>query len=230
MYTPTIDVISDLNLVDKKDFVWESQATSLFCVVAGNISDDLKIVDYVLSTLEKSYKGVFYIDGSLEHKNVDDYEKTIKKIKSICEKKKNVIYLYNNLIILNDVAFLACNGWFDALGDKSNSDEYFKKHDFRVHDIGYVANTIKSLQRHKDVKKIILVSGTVPLKKLRFETDISNLDFDGDICLTLDTEKKVTTWIYGGTNLHTDIMLDRVRFINNSRLSTQLYWPKIVEI
>lgn len=229
-YKPTIDIISDLNLNNKNDFDWDNRATSLFCIVSGNISSDLTIIEHVLDILDKSYKGVFYIDGKLEHKNIDDYDKTVSSIKAICEKKKNVIYLFNNLVILNSIALLACNGWFDSLDKDRNSDEYFKKHDFRVHDVGYVANTIKSLQRHKDVKKIILISGTVPLSKLRFTNSVNTTDFDGDICLTLDTEKKVSTWIYGGTELVTDIFIDRVRFINNSKLDNQPYWPKAIEV
>ena len=38
------DIISDLNLQPDDSFNWENKATSLYCIVAGNNSSDLRTV------------------------------------------------------------------------------------------------------------------------------------------------------------------------------------------
>ena len=77
----SIDLISDLNLSVTDQFDWTGKSTSLFCVVAGNVSDDLTVVDRVIGHLNEVYRGVLYIDGSLEHRNLFDYDDTIDQIK-----------------------------------------------------------------------------------------------------------------------------------------------------
>ena len=57
------DVISDLFLTPEESFNWEGKATSLYCVIAGNISNDVKVITQTLRHLSRFYQGIFYIDG-----------------------------------------------------------------------------------------------------------------------------------------------------------------------
>ena len=74
------DLISDLNLSPNDSFNWENKATSLYCVIAGNISNDIRTIALTLSHLTKFYQGVFYTPGSLEFKGIEVYDKRIKEI------------------------------------------------------------------------------------------------------------------------------------------------------
>ena len=38
------DVISDLNLDAEDHFTWEGKATSLYLIIAGNISNDMRVI------------------------------------------------------------------------------------------------------------------------------------------------------------------------------------------
>lgn len=57
------DVISDLNLGPDEQFSWEGKATSLYCIIAGNISNDLRTIHQILLHLSHFYQGVFYTAG-----------------------------------------------------------------------------------------------------------------------------------------------------------------------
>ena len=65
----TFDLISDLHLETwDQEFDWSNRATSHYCVVAGDISQDRKSALHCLKKLGQSYQAVFYIDGNDEHK------------------------------------------------------------------------------------------------------------------------------------------------------------------
>jgi HD superfamily phosphodiesterase len=76
----TFDIISDLNLSEEDKFVWEDKVTSLFCIVAGNISHDIKIVQKTLTYLSTLYQGVFYIDGALENTNLKEHPEVVNAL------------------------------------------------------------------------------------------------------------------------------------------------------
>ena len=152
-----VDLISDLNLTDSDTFDWTGKASSLFCIVAGNVSDDLIILGNTLKQLSENYRGVFFIDGSLEHSNLEDYDSRIQEIKTVCDGIPGVVYMHNHVVILSGVAFVGINGWF---GNRKNIDtyedlEYIDR--FASEDIEYLSVTIKNLQVHQDVRKIVVV-------------------------------------------------------------------------
>ena len=65
----SFDLISDLHIETWNQFNWTGQATSPYCVVAGDISQDRRILEETLRHLSKCYQGVFFIDGNDEHRN-----------------------------------------------------------------------------------------------------------------------------------------------------------------
>jgi len=69
------DLISDLNLSSEDDFNWEDKATSLYCVVAGNISSDMGVLLNTLKYLTNFYQGIFYVPGALEYTGSESIEK-----------------------------------------------------------------------------------------------------------------------------------------------------------
>ena len=61
------DIISDLNLTEESVFDWEGKPTSLYCIVAGNVSSDIHVLYKTIKHLSTLYQGVFFIDGFLEN-------------------------------------------------------------------------------------------------------------------------------------------------------------------
>lgn len=256
------DLISDLHLDtwDNK-FDWTGQSTSPICVVAGDVCRDRSKVVDTLQHLGQCYQLVLYIDGNDEHKNYmcdldDSYRNLTRELSSV----PNVVYLQDNIVILNGVAFVSTNGWysfdFDTSMDlttmleqwQANSDA--NKIDIKElkqrgqADAAYLFRSIERLQRHKDVKRIVIVTHTVPKPEL-IDHDLhlrgsykhnlmGNTLMAG--CLALDTECKVHTWCFGHYHGSVDCQSDGVRFVNNCRgrgntdFCQHVYYPKRITV
>jgi hypothetical protein len=112
------DVISDLNLTPDESFNWEGKATSLYCIIAGNISNDLRTIRQTLLHLSQFYQGVFYTAGSLEYENVPSMAARTQEIFKICSTVRNVASLHNHVVIVDGIAIVGTNGWY---GNESES-------------------------------------------------------------------------------------------------------------
>jgi hypothetical protein len=176
----TVDLISDLNLSEHDQFDWTGKPTSLFCVVAGNISSDTKVIQRVLEHLGDCYRGVFYIDGPTEHPNLRLYNGRTAEIKRICADIEPVIYLHNHVIILNGYAFVGCNGWYGNR-DANNIIELRLVEEYRMDDLAYLTNSVKRLQEYAEVKQIIIVTNSIPTEYLSYNSP--KLSFQEKICL-----------------------------------------------
>ena len=217
------DIISDLNLIEGESFDWTNKPTSLYCVIAGNISTDLHVVYKVLKHLSSLYQGVFYIDGSLENNNPDEKDRVVKEITKVLSKLKNVVYLHNNVVVIEGVALVGVNGHNANYGIDNLSNKY--------DDLAYLQKTIEKLQLHIDVKQIIVISSVVPSTSLYFGEN-SNVDIDEidlNYVLGSDTEHKVTTWVFGTHKKIVDTRLDGINYFNNPKLDN-IYHPKRVNI
>jgi len=105
------DIISDLNLDPNDSFNWENKATSLYCIVAGNISSNLRTVIQVLLHLSTKYQGVFFVPGRLEYETSDNFAKRTEELSSIAQGIPNLVMLYQNVIVVDGIAILGSNGW-----------------------------------------------------------------------------------------------------------------------
>jgi hypothetical protein len=226
------DVISDLYLTDNS-FDWDGKVTSLFCLVCGNISNDLSIVDDVLTKLSKVYNKVFFIEGSLEHKDLFNHMGTITTIEQICSNLENVIYLYDNVAILNGIAIVGCNGWYGNVVVNEDEDSLLNLSMLNFQDLVYLTNTIKKLQLYNDVEQIIVVTSSIPSKGVCLEDngDLSDLAPYPAFSLTFDTEHKVSTWVFGSYDkMINAIGDDGVKYVNNGCFNANPYWAKRIEL
>lgn len=226
----SFDIISDLNLSEDDKFVWDDKVTSLFCIVAGNLSHDLKIVQKTLTYLSTLYQGVFYIDGALENTNLELHGELVSQLHKICKNINNTVYLHNNIIIFNGVAVIGINGWYGNHYEYTLSDNFIIE-SMRRDDLVYLYNTIKRLQLHIDVKNILIVSNSVPDKKLYFhEMDGFIDDIGPSIALKPDTERKVKTWVFGTYNKMVDTVIDDINYVSNPKRQEQNYYAKRITI
>jgi predicted phosphohydrolase len=237
------DLISDLHVETWPGiFNWSGQATSPFCVVVGDVAQDRRTLIKTLTHLGTCYQAVFYIDGNDEHRDYYDdlafsYSDLVAKLKAI----PNLVYLQDNVVVIEGVAIMGTNGWwafdFDPQVDTAGAVERWQEktgHDLGVTqcisamaqtDANYLARSIKRLQKHYDVRHIVVATHTVPVHQL-IAHDIElestpKLNCMGnrylEQALDQDTENKIHTWCFGHYHRPIDQLYQQVRFVNNCR-------------
>ena len=111
MMTFTIDLISDLHLHTWPTEPLENQATSYHCLVVGDVTNDRRLLTRHLAHLGRCYQAVFYIDGNDEHRdNLDNLGESYKTLARDLSKIPNVVYLQDNVVVVEGVAIIGTNG------------------------------------------------------------------------------------------------------------------------
>lgn len=224
------DIISDLSLTYKNKLDWEGKPTSLFCIIAGNITSDLKILEETLLHLSQQYHGVFFIDGPAEIGELHNHTERTEQIARITNSIQNIVYLHTNVVIVDGVALVGINGWF---GNYMPTDEIDQiRLTYLMHeDVSYLNKTIEKLQLHVDVKKIVIISSSVPNTEL-FYSDVPFVPDDDGLTVSLleDTEHKVDKWVFGSSDKMVDATLGGINYVNNGCFGKTPYWPKRIEI
>jgi len=257
----SFDLISDLHVETWGKFDWTSQATSPYCVVAGDVSQDRTRLTETLKHLGSCYQGVFYIDGNDEHRTyLDDLGQSYKELRRYVDKFKNVVFMQDNVVVVNGVAFLACNGWYSFTLDPSinfqQSVDWFSERygvndsvaatisNLAITDAAYLQNSVQKLQKHKDVKAIVMVTHTVPdFRLVSHDLELENhyrLNTTGNehlqIALDQDTESKIKVWCFGHYHRSVDRNIDGIRYVNNCKgrgntpWSQSVYYPKRITV
>jgi UDP-2,3-diacylglucosamine pyrophosphatase LpxH len=256
----SFDLISDLHLDSESKFDWTGQATSSICVVAGDIAKDQKVLIKTLEHLSTCYHAVFYIDGNEEHKHsMLNLGNSYRDLAHQLSKIKNVVYLQDNVVVIDGVGILGTNGWWgfdlDPEIDRNESIDWYVDNlsipvdteavnNMSRHDAAYLINSIQRLQTHRDVKKIVVVTHTVP------RPDLINHDIELEksfkfnvmgnklmpMVVAADTEKKIDTWCFGHYHGDVDRIINNIRYVNNcqGRVNTKwhksVYYPKRITV
>ena len=250
------DIISDLNLTEGDDFNWDGKATSLGCIVAGNIASDRYILFSALEELTKHYAKVFFIDGALEHvgfsgnfiQSYADLERGIDEI-------ENVYFLHESIVILNGATLIATNGWttfdFTQPGTADDNIEFidlrgisteatsYAIRQMAVFDSQYLENSIKTCQAIEDCNNIIMITSTIPdvnliMHDYNYHHTILG-DTAGNIniqdCFRSDTKRKINKWVFGTYAGDIDIKVENIQYISNTYNGSDLkmYHPKILK-
>jgi hypothetical protein len=157
------------------------------------------------------------------------------------EKIPNVVYLQDNVVVVDGVAILGTNGWWgfdlDLSVNPTQSALWWQEKmavssaatksvaRMATTDATYMVTSVRRLQAHTDIKKIIMVTHTVPLPEL-IQHDI---DLDGSMrfncmgnaymqqALLADFQEKIHTWCFGHYHGSIDQIHHGVRFVNNCR-------------
>lgn len=224
------DIISDLHLSEGDSFDWDGKATSLYCIVPGNISGNIEVLKNTLITLSKYYQGIFFIDGSLEHPTITNRSNRCREIDKICRSIKNVVYLHDNVVVVEGIGLVGANGWFGNY----NPEDTLSEIELQVagyDDTSYLGSTVKKLQLHNDVSTIIMITNSVPTTKLFYgeipKTYNHALLTDA---LIVDTENKVTHWIFANTEKIIDTTFDSINYLNNPCFNRDPYYARRIDI
>jgi len=255
------DLISDIHRETWDNFDWEGQPTSQYCIVAGDVARDRTLVLDTLKQLSKVYLGVFYVDGNDEHKNyAEDLTNSYNELTELIAPMDNVIYLHDNVVVMNGIAILATNGWwsydFDFSLDLEQSVTWVQHKDkisqmaaiginaTAYRDAGYLANSVAKLQTYQDVKSIIIVTHTVPTPEI-IKHDLQLVDswrFNSmgnsriQDAIKEDCENKIKLWCFGHYHRPVDTIIDGVRYVSNPRgrgnteFSQPVYYPKRITV
>jgi predicted phosphodiesterase len=255
------DLISDIHRETWQDFDWEGQPTSQYCIVAGDVARDRTFVLDTLKHLSKFYLGVFYIDGNDEHKNyAEDLTTSYNELTELISPMENVIYLHDNVVVMNGIAILATNGWwsydFDPSLDLEQSITWLQHKDkisqmaaiginaTAYRDAGYMSNSVAKLQAYQDVKSIIIVTHTVPTPEI-IKHDLQLVDswrFNSmgnsriQDAIKEDCENKIKLWCFGHYHRPVDTVIDGIRYVSNPRgrgdteYSQSAYYPKRITV
>jgi hypothetical protein len=139
--------------------------------------------------------------------------------------------MHHHVVVIDGIAVIGANGWY---GDSIIADEGVKEilEVHRNEDILYLKNTIDRLQKHLDVKKILVVSNSVPGIDLYFGEHPSTIDTQLNLSISLlaDTESKVSHWLYGTYKKVVDTNINNINYVNNSSFKRNPYWAKRIEI
>jgi len=257
----SFDLISDLHVDEREPFSWTGMATSPVCVVAGDVGSDRAKTLNTLRHLSECYQAVFYIDGNDEHKTQLEFlDVSYAEFSNQLADIAKLIYLQDNVVVINGVAIVATNGWwaydFDLDIDWKQCKSWFANKEnitahaadniqtFALNDAAYMLNSVRRLQTHQDVKHIVVVTHTVPLPALiahdpvisgteRFNT-MGNRYMQQ--VLNADTEHKIHTWCFGHYHNNVDQLINGVRYVNNcygrpnTAYSKSVYYPTRVVI
>lgn len=260
------DLISDLHLETWTDTLnWHGMSTSPVLIIAGDIARDSRLIRTALKHFSECYAAVFYIDGNDEHRfKLDRLGDSYKQLARNINNLNRVTFLQDNVVVIDGVAILGTNGWWsfdmDPVVDPQTSKDWMIKSYMTKHpehqinpdmiagaakiDAAYLSSSVARLQTHKDVKKIMIVTHTVPGHDL-IQHD---LDFAGQpimncmgnpylrLATVEDSEKKIHTWCFGHYHGSVDRVIDGIRFVNNCRgrgdtpFHQSVYYPKRIEI
>jgi len=256
------DLISDLH-VDTWDeqFSWEGKATSPYAVVAGDISRERADVRPILEEISKHYLMTMFVDGNDEHRwGLDNLGESYETLREDIGTIKDFIFLQDDCLVIDNVAFVGTNGWtcFDFAEDNSYLDNKRWMEDtykismyagqqieaMAMSDAGFLCRTVKKLQTHPDIKKIVMISHHVPdVRLLKHDIHLDGthrLGCTGNSflakCIEEDHEKKIDTWCFGHYHSDIEMNLDGIRYLNNARgrngtdWCKPVYYPKRIEI
>jgi len=227
------DVISDLNLTpnESSKFNWEGKATSLYCIVAGNISSDLKILMQTLIHLSRFYQGIFFIPGTLEYETATKISDRTSELITITSHIPKIGMLYQNIVIIDGVAIIGINGWNNTINDDLTVNNLMPV-SARHEDINYLHAAIEKIQRHLDVRNIIVVSNAVPDPSLYFgeEPNITHTQSVLQIAIHSDTEHKIKHWVFGSYGKYVDTLSNYTTFIHNPYIRNTPYYAARIAV
>jgi hypothetical protein len=208
---------------------------------------------------------VFYIDGNDEHScNYHRIGESYQELTRSINRINRVTYLQDNVVVIDGVAILGTNGWWGYDLDENINRDNCKQHmtdwyakkmpgfeinpeeisDMSRRDVAYLINSVRRLQTHNDVKKIVIVTHTVPAAHLIcHDIELTNtrlFNIMGNRLMHLvhtnDTEHKINTWCFGHYHGNIDKTIQGIRFVNNCRgrgdspYRQDAYFPKRIEI
>lgn len=232
--------------------------TSLVAVVAGDISNDWDYTYATLVEMARCYRHVIFVEGNHEHNHQQDIEANCAAFQEKLRNHNNITYLYKSCIVLDDTAFVGCNGWwtFDFCEPEISTTQcweslidttYTEKLQSEIFiqakmDAKILYDQVETFNNDPRISNIVVVTHANPIKKFRYITlsmEQYHLGRTGNsllsLCLNANTHKKIRTWCFGHVHRQYDEIIDGIRYVCNPRGREEenigsVYFPKLIEI
>lgn len=248
------DLISDLNIEQwNTPISWQGLGTSLVAVVAGNVSHDFNRSYQTILEISKHYRHVLYVDGFNEHNNNEKINQNRERLREKFSKYRNISYLYRNPIILDQVAFIGCNGWrsfdfcdpiftkqecFHTLQDHGwEQDLMFEQWEMAMEDAHYISTKISQYESDSSIKKIVIVTNSIPRKDLipLASYNITNSILGSSFLQEVSESNfsKLTHWVFGNFPYRVERVINNVKYISSPRgkpNSINFYYPELIKL
>jgi Icc-related predicted phosphoesterase len=244
-----IDYISDIHMDTwDDDLNWKKTKKSDHLIIAGDVADKYDDIKYTLKTLGNLYQKIYYVDGNHEYATMRfAYQEQKDNLRNICKELKNVHFLPDNPVIINDIGIVGACGWwtfdfsgcdarfciewlsansktwheFEHIKYKVDSDLiYYFFNKLAINDYNSLKDHIKNI--YNRVNKLIVVTHTSCNPQTSVNTyptgeDIRGLYGNSYMMNLVAQYKKIKYWING--HCHTKKCVDQydVKFINNPR-------------
>jgi len=224
---------------------WEKEKQSDILVVAGDSGNTIYNTIEVIDEAREFYDHVIFTDGNHEHyQGTQPVLANMADLQAYANVTENVTYLGGkSKFVSEDTAFIGANGWYDwkyGLGDKEtqryawmiySNDSRCIMHSMDPDKMAkeqakQVGDMVMELQDDDSVKKIVIVTHTVPVKDgvVSNTRDIIWEQLNGSYgnsymrqVFPLDRNEKVKTWVFGHTHFNKDFVEEHIRFISNPR-------------
>jgi len=254
------DLCSDLHenfWPPEQNLKWEGLGTSLVCVIAGDVSNDWNYTYKKLVEISDHYRHIIFVDGNHEHGHKPDLHYHNVEFQLRIAEHNNITYLHKSVIVLDDVAFVGCNGWwtYDFCGPEISNFECWDHlvgqgwSDEKLAEIMAVAKTeakmlynqIETFNNDPRINHIVVVTHTAPKRKFRFITPDMHPAHYGragnsmmQTVLLANTNKKIKIWCFGHCHHEIDETIDGIRYICHPRGRSDegignIYFPKLVQ-
>lgn len=255
------DLISDIH-IDKWDTEfqtnWAKTKKSDICVIAGDISDNITQTVEELRELASLYTHVIFIEGNHEHQHYwPDFNFAPEYLKNKLSTITNVHYIYDDIFVLDKVAFIGKCGWWDfkfaepLVSEKVGRDRFIQdKFDIcdeiankSNEEFQYLFDNINLLQFNSDIEKIVVVTHTAPLPKFispgEYPPWPEYSAFQGNInmpmVVDIDFRKKIKAWVFGHNHDQKKDIYKGILFLSNPRgrptdYNREVYFPIVIEI
>lgn len=227
---PILDYVSDLH-IDKYpqihprfDFLKKTKKDRILAIV-GDLTDYNPVLTRnFLSIVSDKYKHILYVPGNHEYWN--NYkiskEKIDNELQFICNKLKNVSFLNNSSIVIDDIKYIGSTLWshIDNSSQKDYLSNYTKiltnNNKLTIADTNHLHHNSVNyiINNTKDEQDTIVLTHFAPLKNCkdykttheRFERNTEG--FSSDLRELIKSPIKV--WIYGHTHYENQFKYNKV--------------------
>ena len=242
---------------DADQLAWSGLGTSLVCVIAGDVSRSWQeTFDHVVS-ISKHYRHVIFIEGNHEHDMQPHIKYNCDQLYEKFKQYSNITYLHKGSIILDNTAFIGCNGWWtfdfaepeisrEQVWNHMLSQGFTDMYQSEIllsakEDAQTLVNIIKVFDQDPNIQNIVVVTHTSPLKRYSWiphGADPANIARCGSSlltqCLQHNTNGKIKTWCFGHVHQEIDEVISGIRFVCHPRgmpaEGRQIYYPKLIVV
>jgi predicted phosphodiesterase len=254
------DLYSDLhdNWWSKEKLLnYKGLGTSLVAVVAGDISNDWDYTFNSLVKISECYRHVIFVDGNHEHNHKPNLIESCYKFQERLSSYRNITYLYKSAIVLDDTAFVGCNGWwtYDFCTPQVSTPDCWHSlinegfDENRLSEIFMTAkietknlkNQVESFNHDPRINNIVVITHTSPLKKFGYinpDMGYHHMGRAGNSMMSkileVNTNNKIRVWCFGHVHHRVDETIDGIRYVCHPRGREEegigeIYFPKLIE-